>query len=61
MNEASNKMQMDDEECNDPKRLTLFLDFLLKNSLEQEGSLVPLTSSRFQRLSWLVEGVAIDD
>jgi hypothetical protein len=57
----SPKKQMDDKERNYYKRLALFLDFLLKNSLEQEGSLVPLTSSRFQRLSWLVEGVAIDD
>jgi hypothetical protein len=55
------KKQIDDKERKDSKRLALFLDLLLKNSLEQEGVIVPLTSSRFQRLSWLVEGVAIDD
>jgi len=38
-----------------------FLDFMFKTDLRQEGGLVPLTSSRFQRLSRLVEGVVIDD
>ena len=50
-----------DDELENPKILALFLDFMLKTGLEQEGGLVPLTSSRFQRLSRLVEGVVIDD
>ncbi|MCX5960350.1 MAG: hypothetical protein NT053_11155 [Cyanobacteria bacterium] len=50
-----------DDELENPKMLTLFLDFMLKTDLGQEGGLVPLTSSRFQRLSRLVEGVVIDD
>jgi hypothetical protein len=44
-----------------PKLLKLFLDSMLKTDLGQEGGLVPLTSTRFQRLSRLVEGVVIDD
>jgi len=44
-----------------PKLLKLFLDSMLKTDLGQEGGLVPLTSTRFQRLSKLVKGVVIDD
>jgi hypothetical protein len=43
-----------------PKLLKLFLDSMLKTDLGQEGGLVPLTFSRFQRLSKLVKGVVID-
>jgi hypothetical protein len=50
-----------DDELENPKLLKLFLDSMLKTDLGQEGCLVPLTSTRFQRLSRLVEGVVIDD
>jgi hypothetical protein len=46
---------------NDSETLLNFLDRLLLESVSCEGGLVPLTSSRFQRLSRLVEGVVIDD
>jgi hypothetical protein len=43
------------------RNVDTFLDFILKTDLAQEGGLVPLTSSRHQHLSRLVEGVVIDD
>ncbi len=51
----------DDDELENPKMLTCFLDFLLQDSLSSDDGIVVHTVSRSERLAKLTAGVLIDD